>query len=92
MPGIGVIAQEIRNVAPYTVGTFKAKLNERDEAATELLNFNSHALTFVMINAIKELDERTKGLVKIVVQRRALTKSPPAQPTTRARDANQVCS
>ena len=64
MPCIGVIAQEIRNVAPYTVGTFKAKLNERDEATTDLLDFNSHALTFVMINAIKELDERTKGLVK----------------------------
>lgn len=64
MPCIGVVAQEIRNVAPYTVGTFRAKLNEKDEATTELYNFNSHALTFVMINAIKELDERTQSLVK----------------------------
>jgi hypothetical protein len=60
--GIGVVAQEIRRVAPYTVGTFKAKLDERAEGETELYDFNSHALTFVMINAIKELDERTKGL------------------------------
>ncbi len=51
-------------MAPYTVGTFKTKLNEKDEAATELYDFNASALTFVLINAVKELDERTKGLVK----------------------------
>jgi hypothetical protein len=61
LEGIGVIAQEIRKVAPYTVGTFRAKLDEKDESATELYDFNSHALTFVMINAIKELDARTGG-------------------------------
>ncbi len=60
--GIGVIAQEIQEVAPYTVGKFKAKMDDTAESETELYNFNAHALTFVMINAIKELDERTKGL------------------------------
>ena len=64
MPCIGVVAQEIRNVAPYTVGTFKTKLNESDAVATELYDFNASALTFVLINAVKELDERTKSLVK----------------------------
>lgn len=59
---IGIIAQEIKKVAPYTVGTFKAKLNESDAEETELLDFNSHALTFVLINAVQELDERTKDL------------------------------
>ena len=62
MEGIGVIAQEIQKVAPYTVGTFKAKLDENAESESELYDFNSHALTFVLINAVKELDERTKGL------------------------------
>lgn len=53
---IGVIGQEIVKVAPYTVNTFKTKLNPEDKEPTELLNFNSHAFTFDLINAVKELD------------------------------------
>jgi len=53
--GIGIIAQDIQSVLPETVNTYFAKLNEKDKKDTELLNFNSHALTFVLINAIKEL-------------------------------------
>lgn len=60
---IGVVAQEMLPVAPYTVGTFRAKMEERDEAKTDLLDFNASALTFVLINAVKELDTRTKGLI-----------------------------
>jgi hypothetical protein len=84
MPGIGVIAQEIGRVAPYTVGTFRAKLNEKDEATTELYNFNSHALTFVMINAIKELDERTKSLVKDTESKDSANKKSAASADDRA--------
>jgi hypothetical protein len=53
---IGVIAQEIIKVAPYTVNTFKTKLNPQDKEETELLNFNPHALIFDLINSVKELD------------------------------------
>jgi hypothetical protein len=63
MECIGVLAQDMLPVAPYTVGTFRAKLDEKAEAQTELLDFNASALTFVMINAIKELDARTRALV-----------------------------
>ena len=59
---IGIIAQEIQKVAPYTIGTFKAKLQDNDEKETELLSFNSHALTFVLINAVKELNEELTEL------------------------------
>jgi hypothetical protein len=51
----GVIAQEIKDIFPETVSTYKAKLNEDDEEKTELYDFNSTALTFALINAIKEL-------------------------------------
>lgn len=51
---IGVIAQEMLDILPEGISTFKAKLNEDDEQETELFNFNSHALTYVLINAIKE--------------------------------------
>jgi hypothetical protein len=62
MPCIGVAAQEIKDVAPYTVGTFKAKLTARDSDETELYDFNSHALTFILINAVKELDTKVEAL------------------------------
>jgi hypothetical protein len=57
---IGILAQEIQKIAPYTVGVFKysvGNLGDRNGAKneTEYLSFNSHALTFVTINAIKEL-------------------------------------
>ena len=51
----GVIAQEIKDIFPETVNTYKAKLNEEDEEKTELYNFESTALTFALINAVKEL-------------------------------------
>jgi len=53
--GISVIAQEAREVVPYMVSSFKAKLNPDDVAATDVLSFDSGALSFVTVNAIKEL-------------------------------------
>lgn len=63
---IGIIAQEIQKVAPYTVGTFKTKMKKEDIVETELLDFNSHALTFVIINAIKELNKQNIEQEKII--------------------------
>ncbi len=63
---IGVLAQDIERVAPYTVGTYKAKLNANDTNETELLNFNSHALTFVLINSVKELKKENEELKALV--------------------------
>ncbi|MBI5734108.1 MAG: hypothetical protein HY973_04180 [Candidatus Kerfeldbacteria bacterium] len=56
--GIGVIAQDVKDIIPYTIATFKAKLNPEDTTDTELYSFNSSALTFVTTNAIKELHSR----------------------------------
>ena len=61
---VGIIAQEMLKIAPYTVSTFNAKLNEGDEEETELLKFNFSALNFAQINAIKELDEKNQQLEK----------------------------
>lgn len=62
MQGIGVVAQDVKDVVPYTVSTYKAKLHPEDTKETELYNFNASALMFVNINAIKELDKRTANL------------------------------
>jgi hypothetical protein len=52
---IGVIAQDVKDILPESISTYLKKLNEEDKSETELYNFNSHALTYVLINAIKEL-------------------------------------
>jgi hypothetical protein len=45
---------------PYTVSTFKAKLHPDDAEETELYAFESSALAFVTINAIKELSAKVE--------------------------------
>ncbi|MFH1583308.1 MAG: tail fiber domain-containing protein, partial [Candidatus Falkowbacteria bacterium] len=60
--GIGVIAQDILDVAPYTIQTWKAKLEATDTEETELYNFDASALTFVLINAVKEQQKQIDEL------------------------------
>lgn len=59
---ISIVAQEAREVFPECIGTFVGKLHEDDEEETELLNYNGHAVTFALINAIKELKARLDAL------------------------------
>ena len=59
---ISIIAQEAKEHFPECVGTFSAKLNTEDEEETELYNWNGHALTFALVNAIKELNDRLRAL------------------------------
>jgi hypothetical protein len=53
--GVGIIAQEIIDILPDSVSSIKAKLNEDDKDEIDILNFNGHELTYILINAIKEL-------------------------------------
>lgn len=52
---IGIIAQDVLNIIPESINTYHAILNEDDKEKTELYNFDSHALTFILINAVKQL-------------------------------------
>jgi hypothetical protein len=63
---VGLIAQDVQKVCPYMVGTFKAKLEEYDEHETELLSLDTNALTYVMVNAIQELDTKITKLEKLI--------------------------
>ena len=47
---------------PYMVDTFKAKMDESDTEETELLTVDVSALTFVLVNAVKEMDARLTKL------------------------------
>jgi len=59
---IGVIAQEIKDIMPETVKKYNTKLNKEDKEDTELYNFDSHALTFALINSVKELNAKIENL------------------------------
>lgn len=49
---VGVIAQEMQKVAPYTVGTFTYKDSLGNK--TEYLDYDANAVTYIVINALKE--------------------------------------
>ena len=51
---VSILAQELMQVFPECVDTFKGKL-EQDGPEIDLYNYNGHAITFALINAIKEL-------------------------------------
>lgn len=51
---IGVIAQEIAEVAPYMVEKVAKKLQASDTENTDLLMYDASALTYIMANAIKQ--------------------------------------
>lgn len=68
---VGIIAQDMQKVAPYTIGTFDYK-DERGELA-EYLDYDGNAVTYITINAIKEqqqlieaLQERIEALENLI--------------------------
>jgi hypothetical protein len=69
---VGVIAQEIRKVAPYTVDTYRAKLNPGDKEKTDILRYDSSALIYIAINAIKELDAKVEEMRRLQNENKVL--------------------
>ncbi len=59
---IGVLAQEIKEVFPETVGTANKKLNPEDEQETELYTVDISPVTYALINAVKELNAKVEAL------------------------------
>jgi len=61
---IGIIAQALQPVAPYMIASHKGKLNPEnpDEEEIDLLDYNGHAMTFALVNAVKELHGIIQGL------------------------------
>jgi hypothetical protein len=68
---VGIIAQDMKKIAPYTIGTFKDATTN-----TEYLNYDANAVTYILINAVKEqqatidllkkqLDEQNQRLLKL---------------------------
>lgn len=51
---VGVIAQDVQSVAPYMVYSVHKKLRDTDATDTDLLMYDGSALTYILVNAIKE--------------------------------------
>lgn len=62
--GVGLIANEIEKILPESVDTYKAKLNSEDENETDIKRFDATEITWVLINAVKELTIRIEQLEK----------------------------
>lgn len=61
---VSIIANDLLEVYPDAVGKHLVKLNPEDTELTELYNYNGHNVTFLLINAVKELSERLEKLEK----------------------------
>lgn len=53
--GVGVIADEIQNVLPESVDTYKTKLNENDETETDIKRFDASEIIWLLVNSIQEI-------------------------------------
>ena len=59
---VGVVAQDIQPVVPESVSSHKGKINYNDVDETDILDSNSHSLTFILINAVKDLKAQIDSL------------------------------
>jgi len=71
---VGVIAEDIQAVVPESVSSYKGKINEDDVEETDILDFNSHSLTFILINAVKELKAEIDSLNEKIADLKAKAK------------------
>lgn len=67
---IGINAKKLLPVAPYCISKNKHKLRPDDTELTELLNYEGHAMTFVLINSVKELSAQNEAQQKEINQLR----------------------
>jgi len=51
---VGVIAQDMQSIAPYMIYSVRKKLKETDTEDTDLLMYDGSALTYILVNAVKE--------------------------------------
>ena len=66
---VGIIAQEIQEVAPYMVNEIKYH-NPTSGATEEYLEFDPNALNFMLINSVQELMKRVETLEAEVTELR----------------------
>ncbi|MEO8146501.1 MAG: tail fiber domain-containing protein [Bacteroidia bacterium] len=58
---VGVLAQQLKEVAPYMVGTFT-------KDGTEYYNVDNSALTYMLVNAVKELSAKNDTAMQQIIE------------------------
>jgi len=69
--GLGVIADEIMQVLPETVDTYEAKLNAEDEEVTDVKRFDATEITWLLVNAVKELNAKVEAQATTIAELQA---------------------
>lgn len=64
---VGVVAQDLQKVAPYMVGSF-------DKNGTDYLNVDNSAMTYMLINSVKEQQKQMEAQQKEIAELKALVK------------------
>lgn len=62
LESIGVSGNKIQKIAPYMISSKRTKLNDKDKEETEILVYDSSALIYIAVNAIKELSTKIEEL------------------------------
>ncbi len=76
---VGVIAQDMQKIAPYTVGEFVYQ-NETGQQE-KYLEFDGNALTYMLINAVKQQNQQITALQNEITQiKQVLSQQTPATP------------
>jgi hypothetical protein len=63
---VGVVAQELEPVLPFMVTSTPKKLHAEDATPTNLKEVDPSALTYVLINAVKELSAENKEMKRML--------------------------
>jgi len=73
---VGIIAQEMQKIAPYTIGTFMHQDSLGNK--TEYLDYDANAVTYILINSVKEqqqvIEQKDAELREMNAQVTALSK------------------
>lgn len=59
---IGFVAQDVEKAAPELVGTQKVKLHATDRKTSTVKTVNYSAITYMLVNAVKELNDKLDKL------------------------------
>jgi len=59
---VSVMADDVQDLAPYMVSTYRAKLRPEDPEETDLQAMNTSPLVYMLINAIKEQQAQLEAL------------------------------
>ena len=65
---VGVIAQEVEQIAPYMVSSQKKKLRATDKTETDIKMVDPNAFTYMLVNAVQELSQQNKEMLKVLCQ------------------------